>query len=72
MKSSAKLRQLLIAVFILGFLLFNQPLAGIFNEEVIILGMPALLFYLFLVWAVLIAFSAIITIVFFKSKTKNH
>ena len=70
-RSSAKIRQLLLAVFILGLFLFNQPILGIFNEPKTILGVPAILFYVFLVWALLILLIVLITLMF-KSKAKNN
>jgi len=52
-------RELLIALFLLGALVFAPPLLIIFNKATRILGIPALYFYLFAVWAALIALVAL-------------
>lgn len=46
--------QRLAALFLLGFLLLNYPLLGLFASPVRILGIPVLYAYVFIVWAVLI------------------
>jgi hypothetical protein len=45
----------LIALFLLGLLLFNYPLLAMFNAPTLVLGTPKLYLYLFVAWAVLIA-----------------
>jgi len=55
----SRTRELLIALFLLGALLFAPPLLIIFNTATRILGIPALYFYLFVVWAALIALVAL-------------
>jgi hypothetical protein len=55
----SRTRELLIALFLLGALLFAPPLLTIFNTATRILGIPALYFYLFVVWAALIALVAL-------------
>ena len=52
-------RERLIALFLLGVLVFAPPLLLIFNTATRILGIPALYFYLFAVWAALIALVAL-------------
>lgn len=47
-------RARLIALFLLGAVLFNPPLLGIFDTPVTVFGLPALHLYLFAAWAVLI------------------
>jgi hypothetical protein len=49
----------LVALFLLGVLVFAPPLLLIFNKAFRILGIPALYFYLFAVWAALIALVAL-------------
>ncbi len=44
----------LIALFILGILLFMPPFLIIFDHSTLIAGIPALFLYLFVAWAVVI------------------
>ncbi len=48
----------LVALFILGCLLFNYPFLALFNLAVMIVGVPLLYFYLFVSWAALIVLMA--------------
>jgi hypothetical protein len=48
----------LVAVGVLGFLLFVPPLLTLFDRRMWVFGMPALWVYLFLAWAVVIALVA--------------
>jgi hypothetical protein len=50
----------LVALFLLGLLLFNYPLLAMFNTPTLVLGMPRLYLYLFVAWAVLIAGAALV------------
>ncbi|NBC01928.1 MAG: hypothetical protein GVY15_13860 [Bacteroidetes bacterium] len=43
-------RQRLIALFVLGFLLFNYPVLSLFSVESVVLGLPVLYLYLFCAW----------------------
>ncbi len=52
--------QRLVALFLLGWLLFNYPLLSLFAGTVTIAGIPLLYLYLFLVWALLIALMALV------------
>ena len=52
--------QRLIAVFLLGCLLFNYPLLFLFNSDHRLLGVPLLYIYIFAVWALLIALIALV------------
>lgn len=45
----------LVALALLGFLLFNYPILALFSSERTVLGIPLLYFYLFTSWAVVIA-----------------
>ena len=47
--------QRLVALFVLGCLLFSYPLLSLFNTGGVIFGIPVLYAYLFGVWAALIA-----------------
>ncbi|WP_205754991.1 hypothetical protein [Azoarcus sp. DD4] len=47
--------QRLVAVFLIGLLLFNFPLLSLFDRAEPLFGLPMLLVYLFVVWGGLIA-----------------
>jgi hypothetical protein len=51
--------QRLIALFILGCLLFNYPVLSLFNVAAIAFGVPVLYAYIFAAWALLIALMAL-------------
>jgi hypothetical protein len=53
--------QRLIALFLLGCLMFNYPLMYVFSVDGRILGIPILFAYLFSAWAALIALIALVT-----------
>jgi len=53
-------RQRLVALCLLGALLFNYPLLAIFNVQETIAGIPVLYAYFFVAWAALIALVAIV------------
>lgn len=44
----------LFSLFVLGLVLFNFPILELFALEKLIFGIPALFFYLFLIWLVYI------------------
>jgi hypothetical protein len=50
----------LVALALLGFLLFNYPFLALVSDERMVLGIPVLYAYLFLSWAVLIALLALV------------
>jgi hypothetical protein len=50
--------QRLIALCMLGMLLFNYPLLALFNVPETLFGVPMLYAYIFIAWAVLIALMA--------------
>ena len=50
--------QRLIALFALGCVLFNYPVLSLFSKPGVLFGIPLLYFYLFSVWALLIALTA--------------
>jgi predicted permease len=50
--------QRLIALFILGCLLFNYPVLSLFNVSADALGVPVLYAYIFVAWALLIVLMA--------------
>jgi hypothetical protein len=52
--------QRLVALCILGFVLFNYPVLAIFNVPGSMLGIPILYAYVFVAWALLIALMALV------------
>ena len=58
MKRSAIHGQRLIAVFLLGCLLFNYPLLYLFNIDYRLFGIPLIYVYVFAAWGLLIALTA--------------
>ena len=46
--------QRLVALFVLGWLLFNYPLLALFNDADTVSGIPLLYAYLFVAWALFI------------------
>ena len=50
--------QRLIALCLLGFLLFNYPILALFHLPSAVLGIPVLYAWIFFAWAVLIALMA--------------
>lgn len=51
--------QRLIALFVLGCVLFNYPVLSLFNVVAMAFGVPVLYAYLFAAWALLIALMAL-------------
>ena len=58
MKRPGRYGQRLIALFLLGCLLFNYPLLFLFSIERHLFGIPLLYVYIFAAWALLIALTA--------------
>lgn len=54
MTPDAIINKRLVALFLLGCVLFNYPILSLFNSAVLVLGIPLFYLYLFSVWAVLI------------------
>jgi hypothetical protein len=52
--------QRLVALFLLGCLLFNYPLFSLFAGSAQFLGVPLLYVYVFFAWALLIGLMAIV------------
>jgi hypothetical protein len=50
----------LIALALLGFLLFNYPLLSLFSTERTVVGVPVLYAYLFASWGLLIGLTALV------------
>ena len=53
--------QRLVALGMLGALLFNYPVLALFNVQHTIFGVPVLYAYLFIAWAALIGLMALVT-----------
>ncbi len=51
--------QRLVALFILGCLLFNYPVLSLFNLPVDAFGVPLLYVFIFAAWTVLVALMAV-------------
>ena len=58
MRGSEAKGQRLIALFVLGCLLFNYPVLSLFNVSAEAFGVPVLYAYIFAAWALLIALMA--------------
>ncbi len=52
--------QRLIALFLLGTLLFNYPLLAVFDRVALAFGVPVLYVYVFSCWALLIGLLALV------------
>lgn len=52
--------QRLVALFLLGWLLFNYPVLSLFASDTRIWGIPLVYVYLFIAWAALIVAMALI------------
>ncbi|MBX3677541.1 MAG: hypothetical protein KF853_10995 [Rhodocyclaceae bacterium] len=50
--------QRLVAIFLLGCVMFNYPLIALFNKPAKLLDIPLLYFYIFAVWVLLIGLMA--------------
>jgi hypothetical protein len=60
MAHRANRAQRLVALFLLGCLLFSFPLLSIFNSGGTVFGIPVLYAYLFAAWAALITLAILI------------
>ena len=59
MRATEAKGQRLIALFVLGCLLFNYPVLSLFNLPAEIFGVPVLYAYIFAAWTLLIALMAL-------------
>ncbi|MDO8448431.1 MAG: hypothetical protein Q7T10_06450 [Rhodoferax sp.] len=50
--------QRLVAIVLLGCVLFNYPVLSLFSKPGALLGIPLLYLYIFIVWALLIGLTA--------------
>lgn len=51
----------LVAVFLIGLVLFNYPLLSLFNMDVLFMGIPLYYAYMFAAWLAVIVLMAWIT-----------
>ena len=58
MQPSEAKGQRLVALFVLGSLLFNYPILSLFNLPAEVFGVPVLYAYIFAAWTLLIALMA--------------
>ncbi|MEM7058351.1 MAG: hypothetical protein AAF557_12230 [Pseudomonadota bacterium] len=68
-RKNRKTRDRAFIVLIMGIVLLMPPLAGIFQIDARILGLPATLVYLFLVWAGLILATSMLARALMRSDT---
>jgi hypothetical protein len=60
MNSYGTRAQRLVALCLLGFLLFNYPILALFNTPGAVFGIPMLYAHIFAAWAALIALMALV------------
>ena len=60
MTKSSRKGPRLVALFLLGCLMFNYPLLALFNVRATLFGIPLLYAYLFAAWALLIVLMALV------------
>jgi hypothetical protein len=60
MKPSTARGPRLVALFLIGALLFNYPLIALFDRTVTAFGIPVLYLYVFCAWALLIGLFALV------------
>lgn len=48
----------LIALFLLGMILFNYPILSLFNRDILLFGIPVLYLFLFFLWLAFIGLIA--------------
>jgi len=68
MTRESKLNKRLIALFLLGCVLFNYPILALFKLKTQIFGLPLLYVYVFGIWCLLIALTALATM----SRSNEH
>ena len=64
--------QRLIGLFLVGVLLFNFPLLYLFNQPLLILGIPILYLYLFIAWALIIVLMLVISRIKAEKTLPDH
>jgi len=59
-KGHARKGPRLVALCMLGALLFNYPILALFNKQAFAFGIPLLYAYIFVAWALLVAAMALV------------
>ena len=62
MTRESKLNKRLVALFLLGCVLFNYPILALFKLKTQIFGLPLLYVYVFGIWCLLIGLTALATL----------
>ena len=70
MMRESKLNKRLVALFLLGCVLFNYPILSLFDLEIPIFGLPLVVVYIFGIWCLLIGLTALATM-FRSNEHKN-
>lgn len=60
MQTRRLIRQRLIALFVLGIVLFNVPFLNLFNHGTTMAGIPVLFIFLFVAWLLLILITRLV------------
>jgi hypothetical protein len=60
MKRTNVRNERLVALFLLGLLLYNYPILTLFNVPRLVLGVPVLYLYLFVAWLGVIVVAALV------------
>jgi len=61
----------LVALFLLGWLLFNFPMLSLFSLNRLVFGIPSLYLYIFGVWVFIILSAALVTRIT-EQKASDH
>lgn len=72
MTADSKKTARLVALFLLGCLLFNYPILSLFNLKALVLGIPILYLYIFAVWVFMILSVALATRVKERETSDNR
>ena len=62
MTRDSKINKRLVALFLLGCVLFNFPILSLVNLEILIFGLPLLYVYIFGIWCLIIGLTALATL----------
>ena len=71
MTRESKITKRLVALFLLGCVLFNFPILSLVNLEILIFGLPLMYIYIFSVWCLLISLTALVTFFHTRDRTRN-
>lgn len=68
MTRDSNINKRLVALFLLGCVLFNYPILSLLNQDILIFGLPLLYVYIFSIWGLLISLTALAT--FFRGRQR--